>query len=94
MPMRGNYKLLKENLTTMMQNDDHTCSSSTFDCWTDQYARRSYIAHTYHHVDQKFELQGVLLDANFFPDPHTAEHILEQEGVSIEKDKLKQNLKY
>ena len=42
----------------MLQKDDHTCGTSIFDCWTDQYARRSYIAHIYHYVNQNFELQS------------------------------------
>lgn len=47
----------------------------TFDLWTDNYRRRSYIMFTHHYINSNFELKKINLATRFVEKRHTAEEI-------------------
>jgi len=57
------YKEMHATIKTMLADDDHLSGATTFDIWTDQYSRRSFIGMTYHYIDQLFTLSKALLSA-------------------------------
>lgn len=57
----------------------------TFDLWSDNYRRRSYITFTMHFIDSDFILQSLTLETKYVSSSHTGECILE-EVISVTED--------
>lgn len=74
-PGREVFTNVKTLLKHILGLDDHLSGATTFDIWTDKFAKKSYIGITYHYIDKEFQLKKVLLAANVFPHPHNFETI-------------------
>lgn len=57
----------------------------TFDLWSDNYRRRSYITFTMHFIDLNFILQSLTLETKYVSSSHTGECILE-EVIAVTED--------
>ena len=68
------YNYTHKKIVEKLQNVPSTLSI-TFDAWTDNYKRLSYITFTVHWIDENWILKQATLQTAYFPRPHTGENI-------------------
>lgn len=49
----------------------------TFDAWTDNHKKLSYITYTYHFIDKSWKMRSTVLKTSYFPHPHRASDLVE-----------------
>ncbi|XP_031639538.1 zinc finger BED domain-containing protein DAYSLEEPER-like [Contarinia nasturtii] len=70
------FSILKKKLiSNLKETQDHCCIS--FDMWTDNYRRISYITYTCHYITSEWKLQSRVLKTSMFEHPHTCSRIAE-----------------
>lgn len=68
------YACCVEKMTTFLRNTpDH--ATITFDCWSDNAKKRSFIGYTYHFLSQSWEIKTAVLKITALQRPHTGERI-------------------
>ena len=72
------YYAMRDKIIEDLQTIKYDMGACTLDIWTDKYARKSYIGATFHFINEEFVMKDLLLDASFFPHPHTAEEIVKR----------------
>lgn len=65
------YKCIKEKVIRVL-NDSPDNANMTFDAWTDNHKKLSYITYTYHFVDKEWNIRSTVLKTSYFPHPHKA----------------------
>lgn len=75
------YECIFQAVSRMVSGQEHF--ALTFDLWTDNYRRRSYITFTFHFLSRNFAMKHLTLETKYVSKSHTASNILtELENVS------------
>lgn len=68
------YICMKNRLTeNLKESPKH--ATITFDLWTDNYRKISYITYTYHYVDDNWSFQNLVLKTSMMNHPHTSQRL-------------------
>nr|XP_041631680.1 uncharacterized protein LOC108084373 isoform X2 [Drosophila kikkawai] len=68
------YECILRAVTRIVSGQKHF--ALTFDLWTDNYRRRSYITFTFHFLSANFEMKHLTLETKYLSKSHTASNIL------------------
>lgn len=81
------YECMLNRLIDELKNCPNT-GYMTFDAWTDNHRRLSYITYTYHFINDNWELKSTVLKTTFLSHPHTGFRLMENFRAMLKQYKL------
>lgn len=79
------HEVVYKKTQTIMKSSLPNVLGVSFDFWSDNVRRLSYINYWINWIDEKFQMQSICLKTSYFPHPHTGEQIAEHfEKVKVE----------